>query len=70
MYDSYVIEIDETEAGLLLRQGAAFVFHAVADRFHRFEGVIFPDPWSAERALRGNRSTRRTAGLSRGRRAG
>ncbi|TBW36465.1 hypothetical protein EYW49_14095 [Siculibacillus lacustris] len=52
MFDSYLIEIDDLEAGLLLRQGEAFVFHAVAPRFRAFEGAVFADPWSAERALR------------------
>jgi hypothetical protein len=52
MFDSYLIEIDECEAGLLLREGGAFVFHAVAPRFRAFEGAVFNDPWSAERALR------------------
>ena len=52
MFDSYLIEIEDVEAGLLLRQGASFVFHAVAPRFRSFEGAVFPNPWSAERALR------------------
>ncbi len=52
MFDSYLIEIDDCEAGLLLREGGAFVFHAVAPRYRAFEGTRFNDPWSAERALR------------------
>lgn len=82
MFDSYLIELDDLEAGLLLRQGAAYVFHAVAPRFRAFEGAVFPDPWSAERALRRHqdRSSRHRdtprggdgprPALSRGRRAG
>lgn len=70
MFDSYLIEIDDVEAGLLLRQGGSFVFHAVAPRFRAFEGAVFADPWSAERALR--RAPPRNAGptLDRGRRVG
>lgn len=52
MFDSYLIEIDEIEAGLLIRDGDGYAFHAVAPRFRAFEGARFPDPWSAERALR------------------
>lgn len=52
MFDSYVIEIDDVEAGLLIRDGGSYAFHAVAPRFRAFEGARFPDPWSAERALR------------------
>lgn len=52
MFDTYLIEVDEVEAGILLRQGEGFVFHAVAAKYRGFEGAMFPDPWSAERALR------------------
>lgn len=64
MFDSYLIEIDDCEAGLLLRDGEAYVFHAVAMRYRAFEGARFPDPWSAERVLRraGDRSSRRGDG--------
>ncbi|MCE1236485.1 MAG: hypothetical protein LWW93_09020 [Hyphomicrobiales bacterium] len=60
MFDSYVIEIDDVEAGLLIRDGESYAFHAVAQRFRAFEGARFPDPWTAERALRrqGERATR------------
>lgn len=52
MFDRYLIEIDDGEAGLLLRQGAGFVFHALDRRFRALEGATFPDPGAAERALR------------------
>lgn len=52
MFDSYVIEIDDDEAGLLLRHGDGFVFHAVAPRWRAFEGHRFGGPGAAERALR------------------
>ena len=52
MFDSYVIEIDDLEAGLLIRDGETYAFHAVAPRFRAFEGARFSDPWTAERALR------------------
>jgi hypothetical protein len=76
MFDSYVIEIDEIDAGLLLRHGRGYVFHAVADLFRSFEGVWFSDPSSAERALRrglraaGARPSSATAALGRDHRAG
>jgi hypothetical protein len=68
MFDSYLIEIDDVEAGLLLRQGSAYVFHAVAPRWRGFEGTVFPDPWTAERTLRRRppRRLRRTGGGSDG----
>ncbi|NLH81514.1 MAG: hypothetical protein GX458_11810 [Phyllobacteriaceae bacterium] len=60
MFDRYLIEIDDLEAGLLIRDGETYEFHAVAPRFRAFEGARFPDPWTAERALRraGERSAR------------
>jgi hypothetical protein len=80
MFDSYVLEIDDVEVGLLLRDDASYVFHAVAARFRAFEGARFPDPWTAERALRRagerpgrNRERTREAvpnGPDRGRKAG
>ena len=60
MFDTYLLEIDDVEAGILLRQEGGFVFHAVANRYRGFEGEVFSDPWSAERALR--RLGRRRAG--------
>ncbi len=52
MFDSYLIEIDDLEAGLLIRDGQSYAFHAVAACFRAFEGARFSDPWSAERTLR------------------
>ena len=37
MFDSYVIEIDDVEAGLLIRDGNSYAFHAVATRFRAFD---------------------------------
>lgn len=67
MFDSYVIEIDDVEAGLLIRDGEGYAFHAVAQRFRAFEGARFPDPWTAERVLRrqSERATRARARSSR-----
>ena len=70
MFESYLIEIDEVDAGLLLRQGQGYVFHAVADLFGAFEGVRFSDPASAERALRREVRGARPAPLRAARRAG
>lgn len=63
MFDRYLIEIGEIEAGILIREGEAYAFHALASPYRGFEGARFPDPWSAERALRrhGARSNRPAA---------
>jgi hypothetical protein len=52
MFDRYLIEIDDVEAGILVLEGESYAFHALAGRFRAFEGARFSDPWSAERALR------------------
>ncbi len=70
MFESFLIEIDEVDAGLLLRQGQGYVFHAVADLFSAYEGVWFSDPASAERALRRRVRGARPAPLRAARRAG
>ncbi len=55
MFDSYLIEIEDREAGILLREGSDFVFHAVDPLWRAFEGTRHRDPGSAERALRRGR---------------
>jgi hypothetical protein len=61
--DSYIIEIDDLAAGILVREGAAFAFHAAASLFFSMQGMIFEGPasaeWAARRLMRG-RSMRPT----------
>lgn len=52
MSNGYVIEIDEVAAGLLVREGASYAFHAVDERYRVLEGMIFPSPHTAERTIR------------------
>ncbi|MCX5497551.1 hypothetical protein OSH11_22830 [Kaistia dalseonensis] len=52
MFDNYIIEIDDKAAGILVRTGRAFAFHALERTFAALEGVVFPDVVAAERAAR------------------
>lgn len=52
MFDNYIIEIDDKAAGILVRTGRAFAFHALERTFAALEGVLFPDAVAAERAAR------------------
>jgi hypothetical protein len=62
MFDNYIVEVDEHAAGILIRAGHAFTFHAVESAFRALEGTIFPDAFAAERAaLRLLRHGRRRA---------
>jgi hypothetical protein len=50
--NGYVIEIDDEAAGLLVREGRSYAFHAVGRRYASLEGAIFATPHAAERAAR------------------
>ncbi|WP_029075665.1 hypothetical protein [Kaistia adipata] len=52
MFDNYIIEIDDKAAGILIRAGSGFAFHALEGRFATLEGRTFPDAVAAERAAR------------------
>jgi hypothetical protein len=52
MFDAYVVEIEETAAGILIRSGRSFVFHAVENVFAALEGMTFPSAAAAEIAAR------------------
>lgn len=52
MFDNYIIEIDDKAAGILMRTGRAFAFHALERSFDVLEGMVFPDAVAAERAAR------------------
>jgi len=52
VFDNYIIEIDDQAAGILIRSGASFAFHALEGTFATLEGRTFPDAVAAERAAR------------------
>jgi hypothetical protein len=52
VFDNYLIEVDDKAAGILVRTGRAFAFHALETSFAALEGVLFADAVAAERAVR------------------
>ena len=52
MFDAYVVEVEETAAGILIRSGGTFVFHAVETVFAPLEGETFANAAAAEVAAR------------------
>jgi hypothetical protein len=52
VFDNYIIEIDDQAAGILIRSGRSFAFHALEGAFATLEGQIFTDAVAAERAAR------------------
>jgi hypothetical protein len=52
VFDNYIIEIDDQAAGILIRAGGGFAFHALEGAFATLEGQTFPDAIAAERAAR------------------
>jgi hypothetical protein len=52
VFDNYIIEIDDQAAGILIRSGGGFTFHALEGTFATLEGTSFPDAVAAERAAR------------------
>lgn len=52
MFDNYIIEIDDEAAGILIRSGRVFAFHALDGTFATLEGAMFADAVAAERAAR------------------
>ncbi|MQT14173.1 hypothetical protein [Segnochrobactrum spirostomi] len=51
-FNHYLVEIDDNPAGILIRTGSEFAFHAVGAKFAPLEGATFPDAVAAERAAR------------------
>ncbi|WP_334174982.1 hypothetical protein [Pseudoxanthobacter sp.] len=51
-FDTYLIEIEDDPAGILIRAPGGFAFHAVSSAFSALEGATFPDAYAAERAAR------------------
>jgi hypothetical protein len=52
VFDNYIIEIDDEAAGILIRSGRSFAFHALEGTFSTLEGQVFMDAVAAERAVR------------------
>jgi hypothetical protein len=52
VFDNYIIEIDDAAAGILVRNGRSFAFHALDVTFAGLEGMVFSDAVAAERAAR------------------
>ena len=50
MFNSYLIETDNEIAGIVVRSGQGFRFHAVGSIFKELEQHRFASPWKAERA--------------------
>ena len=61
MFDNYIIEIDDKAAGILVRTGRSFAFHALEPAFASLEGAVFADAVAAERAARQARRQARPA---------
>lgn len=66
MFDSYLIEVGNEIAGVVVRSGQGFRFHAVGSSFRELEDQRFASPWKAERAAAQlQRTLRRRAADSR-----
>ncbi|MCX5512227.1 hypothetical protein C3941_09150 [Kaistia algarum] len=64
MFDNYIIEIDDKAAGILVRTGRSFAFHALERTFAVLEGALFTDAVAAERAARKVRRKSGSSGLT------
>ncbi|MEQ1671124.1 MAG: hypothetical protein ABL893_09730, partial [Hyphomicrobium sp.] len=62
MTQSYVIEVGEDQAGLVIRELGErdFQFHAANSRYKALEGRLFANPLLAERAAIAHISRRRS----------
>lgn len=50
MFDTYLIEIQDHSAGILVRDGSQYYFCAVGENFALLEGRRFTTPHAAEKA--------------------
>jgi hypothetical protein len=50
MFDNYLIEIQDSAAGIVVRDGNRFQFFAVGENFFPLEGRSFSSPHEAEKA--------------------
>lgn len=64
MTQSYVIEVGDESAGLVVAERGGYRFFASRDRFARLEGRVFATPQAAERAA--NDEARRKKAVARG----
>lgn len=51
MYDSYLIEVRDNAAGILVRNGRRFQFLATDTSLSELDGRLFVGPFDAERAV-------------------
>lgn len=49
MFENYIIEIDDSVAGIVVREGARFRFFSAHRTFDCLEGHLFASPRHAER---------------------
>jgi hypothetical protein len=59
MSDSYIIEVGNGAAGLVVRDGGRFRFFAASSEFAGLEGLSFRNPREAEKAARKQADLRR-----------
>ncbi|MDR3376684.1 MAG: hypothetical protein P4L98_23440 [Ancalomicrobiaceae bacterium] len=52
MSNGYLLEIDDRDAGLLIREGKSYAFVAVSGAFQALNGKMFANVSDAERAAR------------------
>ena len=52
MRNGYLLEIDDRDAGLLIREGKSYAFVAVGRAFQTLDGKMFANIGDAERAAR------------------
>ena len=59
MFDNYLIEIHDSAAGIVVRDGNRFQFFAVGENFFSLEGRSFSSPHEAEKAALRHAASRR-----------
>jgi hypothetical protein len=65
MSDSYIIEVSNGAAGLVVRDGGRFRFFAASSEFAGLEGQSFNNPRDAEKAARRQLNLRVSKGAPR-----
>ncbi len=69
MRESYVIEVDDLSAGIVMRERAGYRFFAAAVPFFHLDGRIFATVWRAEQAAGELLRSKRAAGPNKQRKA-
>ena len=68
MRESYVIEVDDLSAGIVVRERTGYRFFAAAAQFFHLDGQIFATVWRAEQAAGELLRSKREAGPAKQRR--